>query len=151
MQNLPLFWITWSKTPSTTRHHKEFSDRTIWIWLAIALQSAFAYTILCKSYDGERSGRVKLVRISLRTPIVNILFIEAWSGVLIFAISISVSTMTICLIRGYFSIFLYKYTVFKVKSSIISGYIVACGEAVERLTSSRKSISELLLSSALRK
>lgn len=42
----------------------------------MALQLAFAGRILDKSCDGEGFGRVKLVKIDLKAPIADMLYIE---------------------------------------------------------------------------
>lgn len=110
------------------------------------MQLAFITRILYKDCDNKGSGRVKLIKIDLKPLIVDTLYIEVWSKVLIFAASVSVSIMSVCLVKACFSIFLY---VFKVKSGITPRYIVICREVVERLTSGKKLLSKLLLSSTL--
>lgn len=104
-----------------TRFYKIFTSKTIKIWSAIALQLAFADIILFKNHAGKRSGRIGLVRIVSRDPIVDIHSTEAWNRVLILAVSISISIISICLARAYFPIFFYKAISSKMKSVIILG------------------------------
>lgn len=110
----------------------------------MTLQLAFHGRLLYKGYDGKRFVRVQLVKISSRALIVDMLCVEIWSRVLIFASFISI-------VKVHFLIFFYKFTVSKVKSGIILGYIVVYRETPKRSKSSRKSRSESLLSLALHK
>lgn len=115
----------------------------------MALQLIFARRVLYKSCNGEGSERVKLVRKGLKVSIVNMFYIEVWSGVLIFAAFISVLTMFVCLVRACFSIFFYIFIVSKVKCGITLRYIVIYKEILKRSTSGRKLLSKLLFPSAL--
>ena len=114
----------------------------------MALHLAFVREILCKSYDNVGSGRLELIKTGSRASITNMLCIETWNGVLILVPSVSISTISICLDRACFWIFLHTSAASKVMFSITPGYIVACREALERSTSGRKSLSKLVLSSA---
>lgn len=98
---------------------------------------AFAAIILTKGCDGEESGRVELVKIGLRALIVDMLCAKAWTGVLILAMSVSVLTISIYLVRPYFLIFFHKAISSKAKFVIISRYIIVCGEALKRSTFGR--------------
>lgn len=118
------------------------------MWFIMALQLAFALIILSKSYNSKKSERIDLVKIGLRASIIQILCIEAWSGVLILAIFVSVLTVFICLVRVYFLIYFQKAISFKIKSIIISRYILVYEKVLERLKFSKKSCSKLLLFSA---
>ena len=88
--------------------------------------------MLFKSYDGKRSRMVKLVKISLRALIVDILCIEVWSKKLIFVAFISVLTISFYLIKVCFLISFHKFTVLKMKSGIILRYIVIYKKALKK-------------------
>lgn len=104
----------------------------------MALQLAFAKEILCKSYNNEGSRRVKLVKRSSRTPIIDTLCIKVWTGILIFVVFISILTMSICLVRACFSFFFHKFIIFKIKFRITLEYIIVYRKTLEILISSKK-------------
>ena len=148
MQSFSLFQITYSRTPSTTRHCRVFSGKTALIWSATAFQLALVGEILCKGCNDIGSRRLELIKTGSRAIITDMLFIEAWNGVLTLVPSVSVSTISVCLIRARFWIFFYTFAASKVMFDITFGYIVAYRETLERSTSSKKLFSELVLSSA---
>lgn len=115
------------------------------------LQLVFAGEILYKDCDDKGSRRLKLVKTSLRVLIADIVYIKAWTVVLILPLSILILTIFICLVRASFWIFFYKSAVFKVKSNITPEYIIAYRKVLKRSTSNRKSLSELKLSSTFYK
>lgn len=98
----------------------------------MALQLAFAIIISSKSSDSEESEKVDLVKIGLQVSIVDMLYIEAWSGELILAMSVSVLIISICLIKTCFPIFIYKAVSSKIKSVINLEYIAVCRKILER-------------------
>lgn len=87
----------------------------------MTLQSTFAIKVLSESCDNRGLGRVKLIKISSRASNIDMFYIKDLSKLLILAATVSVSKMTICLVKACFSIFVHKSTVFKVKSGITSG------------------------------
>ena len=120
-QSLPLFRIMWSRTPSITRHCRVFSIKTALIWSATVLQLAFAWKILCNNYNNEGSRRLELIKTGSRAPIADILCIEAWNRVLISVPSVSVLTISICLVRACFWIFFSTFTASKIMFDITLG------------------------------
>lgn len=102
----------------------------------------FTGRILCKSYDGEVFGRVKLVKIYLRAPFIDIFYIKVWSRILIFEGSVPNLIIPIYMIRACFSISFYNFTVSKIKFSITPSYIIVCRKVLEKSTSDRKLYSE---------
>ena len=150
-QSLSLFWIMWSRILSITRRFKVFSGKTALIWSATALQLTFDREILCKSCNDVGSRWLELFKTLLRASIANMLCIEAWNGVLISVPSVFVSTISIHLVRACFWIFLHTSAAPKLLFGITLIYIVACRKALERSTSGRNSILELVLSSIFHK
>lgn len=113
--------------------------------MATLLQLAFVGEILYKSYDDKESERIELVKMGLRAPIAEMIYIKAWTEVLILALSVSISIIFICLVKACFSIFFYKSVVFEIMSNITPRYIIVCKEVLKWLTFGRKSLLKLML------
>lgn len=109
------------------------------------MQLVFAKKMLYKSYDNKKFRKIELVKIRLRTLIINMFDRKIWSKVLIFAIFVFILIIFVYLVRAFFSIF-------KVKSDIYLEYIIKCHEKIlKRSISDTKSFLKLLLSSKLHK
>lgn len=85
----------------------------------MALQLAFVIIILSKNCDGKASERVKLVKIGLKSSIIDMLYKKALNWILILAIFVSISTIFICFVKAWFENFFHKAIFLKVKFVII--------------------------------
>lgn len=99
-----------------------------------------------KNYYRVGSNKLKLFKTGLGALITDILYIDAWTKVLILALFVSVLTISFYLFRTCFWIVFHNFVDFKIISSIISRYIIVYKKILKRLTLDKKLLLKLFLS-----